>query len=174
MPAARGWTRWYIEKAAPGGQAGFTQIIDNYPGFDEGFTGQEFGRRLVNQARRFGAEVLQAQEVTTIRTNGRYREVLTNDGRCYAGRAVLIATGARYRRMNVPGQAEPIGLNVHFCATCDGAFYKGQEVLKHRPGQQRLPRGPVPDQIRHRGDHRHARPPAQGQQVPAREGGRPG
>ena len=118
-----------IEKAAPGGQAGITQVIDNYPGFDEGITGEELGRRLVNQARRFGAEVLQAQEVTTIRTNGRYREVLTNDGSCYAGRAVLIATGARYRRMNVPGEAELIGFNVHFCATCDGAFYKGKEVL---------------------------------------------
>ncbi len=73
--------------------------------------------------------MLQAQEVTTVRTNGRYREVLTADGTCYAGRAVLIATGARYRRLNVPGEAELIGVNVHFCATCDGAFYQGQEVL---------------------------------------------
>jgi glutaredoxin-like protein len=80
-----------IEKAAPGGQAGITQVIDNYPGFDQGITGEEFGRRLVNQARRFGAEVLQAQEVTTIRTKGRYREVLTNDGSCYAGRAEVAA-----------------------------------------------------------------------------------
>jgi len=118
-----------IEKAAPGGQAGITQVIDNYPGFDEGITGEEFARRLTSQTRRFGAEVLQAQEVTTVRTNGRYREVLTADGTCYAGRAVLIATGARYRRLNVPGEAELIGVNVHFCATCDGAFYQGQEVL---------------------------------------------
>ena len=64
-----------------------------------------------------------------LRTNGRYREVLTADGTCYAGNAVLIATGARYRRMNVPGEAELIGVNVHFCATCDGAFYKGKKVL---------------------------------------------
>jgi len=118
-----------IEKATPGGQAGVTQIIENYPGFDEGIAGEEFARRLTNQTRRFGAEVLQAQEVTMIRTNGRYREVLTGDGTCYAGRAVLIATGARYRRMNVPGEEELIGVNVHFCATCDGAFYKGKEVL---------------------------------------------
>jgi thioredoxin reductase (NADPH) len=118
-----------IEKSVPGGQAGVTQIIDNYPGFDEGISGEEFARRLVNQARRFGAELLQAQEVTAIRTNGRYREVLTADDSCYAGRAVLIGTGARYRRLNVPGEEELIGVNVHFCATCDGAFYKDKEVL---------------------------------------------
>jgi thioredoxin reductase (NADPH) len=118
-----------IEKGAPGGQAGVTQIIENYPGFDEGITGDEFARRLTNQTRRFGAEVLQAQEVTMLRTNGRYREVLVTDGTCYAGRAVVVATGARYRRMDVPGEAELIGVNVHFCATCDGAFYKDKEVL---------------------------------------------
>ena len=118
-----------IEKAAPGGQAGITQIIDNYPGFDEGITGDEFARRLTRQAQRFGAEILQAQEVTTFRTNGRYREAWTSDGSRYAGRAILIATGARYRRLHVPGEAELIGINVHFCATCDGAFYQGKEVL---------------------------------------------
>jgi thioredoxin reductase (NADPH) len=64
-----------------------------------------------------------------LRTNGRYREVLVGDGTCYGARAVLIATGAGYRRLNVPGEAELIGVNVHFCATCDGAFYKGKEVL---------------------------------------------
>jgi thioredoxin reductase (NADPH) len=127
--AREGLDTLVIEKGAPGGQAGVTQIIDNYPGFDEGIAGEEFARRLANQARRFGAEILQAQEVTTLRANARYREVLTADGTCYAGSAVLIATGARYRRMNVPGEAELIGVNVHFCATCDGAFYQGKDVL---------------------------------------------
>jgi thioredoxin reductase (NADPH) len=118
-----------IEKGASGGQTGITRIIDNYPGFDEGIAGDEFARRLAKQARRFGAEVLQAQEVTMLRTNGRYREVLTADGTFYAGNAVLVTTGARYRRLNVPGEAELIGINVHSCATCDGAFYKDKEVL---------------------------------------------
>jgi thioredoxin reductase (NADPH) len=127
--AREGLDTLVIEKGAPGGQAGITQIIDNYPGFDEGIAGEEFARRLAKQARRFGAEILQAQEVTMLRTNGRYREVLTADGTCYAGSAVLIATGASYRRMNVPGEADLIGVNVHFCATCDGAFYQGKDVL---------------------------------------------
>jgi thioredoxin reductase (NADPH) len=112
-----------------GGQAGVTQIIENYPGFVEGISGQEFGERLAQQSRRFGAELLLTQAVSGLRVNGRYREVLTSDGHCYGARAVLIATGARYRRLEVPGEEELIGVNVHFCATCDGAFYKGKELL---------------------------------------------
>ena len=127
--AREGFDTLVIEKAAPGGQASTTQVIDNFPGFDEGITGEEFAQRLTNQARRFGVEILQAQEVTMIRTNGRYREVLTADGSCYGSMAVLITTGAHYRRLDVPGEADLIGINIHFCATCDGAFYKDQEVM---------------------------------------------
>ncbi len=118
-----------VEKSAPGGQAGITQIIENFPAFDEGISGEEFARRLTNQAERFGVEILQAQSVSEVRTNGQYREVLTADGSCYGARALLIATGARYRRLNVPGEEELVGVNVHFCATCDGAFYRDKEVL---------------------------------------------
>lgn len=118
-----------IEKSAPGGQVGITQIIENFPGFDEGISGEEFARRLTNQAKRFGVEILQAQEVIDIHTNGRYREVLTADDNCYAAPAVLIAAGARYRRLDVPGEENLIGVNIHFCATCDGAFYRGKDVL---------------------------------------------
>ena len=118
-----------IEKSTPGGQASVTQLIENVPGFDEGISGADFARRLTNQARRFGVEILQAQEVTDIRLNGQYREVLTADGSVYAAKAALIATGARYRRLGVPGEDDLIGINIHFCATCDGAFYKGKDVL---------------------------------------------
>jgi thioredoxin reductase (NADPH) len=118
-----------IEKGAPGGQAGVTQLMDNFPGFDQGITGEEFARRLTNQARRFGVEILQAQQVTALRTSGQYRELVTATGSVYGTRAILLATGARYRRLNVPGEDELIGINVHFCATCDGPFYRGKDVL---------------------------------------------
>jgi thioredoxin reductase (NADPH) len=72
---------------------------------------------------------MQAQEVSSIQQNGDYWEVNTNDGQCYCTKAVLLATGARYRRLGIPGEDELIGINVHFCATCDGAFYKGKKVL---------------------------------------------
>jgi thioredoxin reductase (NADPH) len=118
-----------IEKAGLGGQAGITQTLDNFPGFDEGIAGAEFAERLGRQAKRFGVEILQAQEVSQVAKNGQYFNVTTGDGSAYGARAVLLCSGARYRRMEVPGEDELIGTNIHFCATCDGAFYKGKKVL---------------------------------------------
>jgi len=139
--AREGLDTLIIEKGAPGGQAGVTKVIDNFPGFDEGISGDEFAERLTNQAERFGVEILGAQTVTEIRLNGQYREVLTEDGSCYAGKAVLLATGARYRRLGIPGERELIGMNVHFCATCDGAFYKGDDVFVIGGGNSGLEEG---------------------------------
>ena len=118
-----------IEKSALGGQAGSTEKMDNFPGFDEGISGAEFAERLGRQARRFGAELLEAQDVAEVSREGRYFCVTTADGSQYGAKAVLFSTGAHYRRMNVPGEEDLIGINVHFCATCDGAFYKDKKVL---------------------------------------------
>jgi thioredoxin reductase (NADPH) len=118
-----------IEKAGLGGQAGVTQVLENYPGFDEGITGAEFGDRLGWQARRFGVEIMQANQVEAVFPQGPYLCAVTADEVEYGARAMLLATGARYRRLNVPGEDDLIGVNVHFCATCDGAFYKGKKVL---------------------------------------------
>jgi thioredoxin reductase (NADPH) len=117
-----------IEKSGLGGQAGVTERLDNFPGFPDGIGGGEFADRLAQQARRFGVEMLQAQEVTTLRAEDESRYVTTGDGAEYGARAVLIATGSTYRRLGVPGEDELIGAGVHFCATCDGPFYKGQHV----------------------------------------------
>lgn len=118
-----------IEKSGIGGQAGITERLDNFPGFDEGIPGAEFADRLGRQAQRFGAEILQAQNVTDIRRDGQFMRVTTGDGTEYGSHAVLLATGARYRRLGVPGERDLIGVNIHFCATCDGAFYKDKKVL---------------------------------------------
>jgi thioredoxin reductase (NADPH) len=118
-----------IERSGLGGQVGVTQQMDNFPGFDEGITGAEFADRMVRQARRFGVEILQANDVSHIVSQPPYLCVNTEDGTEYGARAVLIATGARYRRLNVPGEDNLIGSYVHFCATCDGAFYKGKKIL---------------------------------------------
>jgi thioredoxin reductase (NADPH) len=117
-----------IERAAFGGQAAGTEKLDNMPGFPEGISGIEFSERLRQQAARFGAELLQAQEVTEISTHNNYHCVKTSDGSQYSAHALLIATGGRYKRLNVPGENEYIGAGVHFCATCDGPFYKGKRV----------------------------------------------
>lgn len=118
-----------IERAGLGGQAGITQTLDNFPGFDEGIPGAEFAARLTRQAQKFGAEILQAQDVVSIEQDGQYQCVRTADGSEYGATAVLLATGARYRRLGIPGEDDLIGSNVHFCATCDGAFYRGKKVL---------------------------------------------
>lgn len=124
-----GYDTLVIEKGGLGGQVGVTHTMDNFPGFDAGVTGAEFAERLGRQARRFGAEILQAQQVVSIAPDGPYLRVTTADQMSYTSKAVLLATGARYRRLGVPGESNLIGINVHFCATCDGAFYKDKKVL---------------------------------------------
>ncbi len=118
-----------IEKAGLGGQAGITQTLDSFPGFDRGIRGSDFAQRLARQARKFGVEILQAQEVLEINRDGQYLIAETGSDVHYHSRAILLATGAHYRRLKVPGEEELIGISVHFCATCDGAFYKGRKVL---------------------------------------------
>jgi len=117
-----------IERAAFGGQAAATEKLDNFPGFPDGVLGGEFAARLRQQAQRFGVELLQAQDVTHIHSHDNYHCVDTASGDEYSAAAVLITTGSRYKRLDVPGESDYIGAGVHFCATCDGPFYKGKEI----------------------------------------------
>ncbi|MDP9181014.1 MAG: thioredoxin-disulfide reductase [Chloroflexota bacterium] len=118
-----------IERGGVGGQAGITERLDNFPGFPEGISGSEFADRLRQQAERFGVEILQAQEVTEVSLDDEYRCVKTSDGKEYSCWAVLLALGSTYRRLEIPGEDDFIGAGVHFCATCDGPFYRDKEVL---------------------------------------------
>jgi thioredoxin reductase (NADPH) len=127
--AREGISTLVIERAGVGGQAGVTERLDNFPGFPEGITGAEFADRLRRQAERFGVEILQAQEVTEVAEDGEYKVVRTADGSEYSSWAVLLALGSTYRRLDVPGEMDFIGAGVHFCATCDGAFYRDRDVL---------------------------------------------
>ncbi len=118
-----------LERGGVGGQAAITERLDNFPGFPEGVSGAEFADRLRAQAERFGVEIVSAQEATSISRDGDYCVVRTADGSEYGCWAILLATGSTYRRLGVPGEEDFIGAGVHFCATCDGPFYKGKEVL---------------------------------------------
>jgi thioredoxin reductase (NADPH) len=117
-----------IERAAFGGQAAGTEKLDNMPGFPDGVAGLDFSQRLRRQSERFGVELLEAQEVAEIYHQDNYHCVKTNDGSRYSANVLLIATGSRYKRLNVPGESDYLGAGVHFCATCDGPFYKGKRV----------------------------------------------
>ena len=127
--AREGMDTLIIERSAVGGQAGSTEQIENYPGFSKGVHGAELADEMKAQAERFGVEILPARGVTGIGSEGEYRMVRTDGGDEYCSRAILLATGSRYRRLGVPGEEDFIGAGIHFCATCDGPFYKGQEMV---------------------------------------------
>lgn len=118
-----------IEQAGLGGQAATTQVIDNFPGFDQGISGQEFAERLELQARRFNTDIIQGEQIIDILREGQYLLVKSINQKNYIARAVLVATGSRYKRLNIPGEEDLIGYHVHFCATCDAPFYKDKDVL---------------------------------------------
>jgi thioredoxin reductase (NADPH) len=127
--AREGLDTLLVERSGLGGQVGLSQWMENFPGFDEGITGVDFADRLVRQARRFGVEILQATQIEDLFPQKSYICSLTGSGSEYGSRATLLATGAHYRMLNVPGEEDLIGSHIHFCATCDGAFYKGKKLL---------------------------------------------
>jgi thioredoxin reductase (NADPH) len=126
--AREGLDTLVIERAAPGGQAAITERLENVPGFAEGIEGAVFAAQLRKQTERFGVEILQAAEVVRFHSHDNYHCVDMADGSEYSAHAVLLATGSRYRRLGVPGEDDFVGAGIHFCATCDGPFYKGQPV----------------------------------------------
>jgi thioredoxin reductase (NADPH) len=117
-----------IERGGFGGQAGLTERLDNFPGFPEGITGAEFADRIADQARRFGVELLSA-EAESIAVDGRYCSVRLANGEEVRAYTLLLAPGSTYRRLGVPGEEDLIGAGVHFCATCNGPFYRGEHLL---------------------------------------------
>ncbi len=120
-----------VDGGSLGGQAGVTERVDNYPGFPDGIEGGELADRFVRQARRYGVEMLEAVSVANLRADQHEGDVaLTlSTGQEISAHAALISTGSSYRRLEVPGEDGLIGSGVHFCATCDGPFYRGSEEL---------------------------------------------
>lgn len=115
-----------IEKGAVGGLAAITDWVDNYPGFSKGISGLDLATELQAQAERFGADIRYG-EVSKISTDGDVKIVETSEGPLKA-KTVLIATGSDYKKLGIPGEAEYYGRGVHYCATCDGAFYRDKKL----------------------------------------------
>ncbi len=119
-----------IEKQVPGGQAGNSPRIENYLGFPAGVSGMDLTRRAVTQARRFGAEIISTQCVANIRVQHMYRVITLDNGKEIVSKAVLLATGAAFRRLQVPGVDEFIGAGVYYgAAYTEAAYYKDQPVF---------------------------------------------
>jgi len=115
------------EKGVIGGMAATTDWIDNYPGFPDGISGLELSDNLRRQAERFGARI-ELADVTNIERGDKHIKIVTTDGDQYA-RAVLIATGSDYKKLDVPGELTYYARGVHYCATCDGAFYRDKKIV---------------------------------------------
>ena len=118
-----------LERSSLGGQAALTDRLDNYPGFPAGLTGSDFGKRLVEQSKRFDVEMISAAEVAKITEEGHDRVVRTEDGAEYRSHAVILAPGNAYKRLGAEGEDDLIGAGIHYCATCDGPFYKGKQIV---------------------------------------------
>ena len=116
-----------LEKLSAGGQMALTTQIDNYPGFPEGIDGFTLGMQMQESAERFGAESVIA-EVESLDLKSEIKVAKTNEGDFY-GRTVVFATGAHHRELGVPGEKELAGRGVHYCAACDGMFYRGKTVV---------------------------------------------
>lgn len=116
-----------FEKGVIGGLAAVTDWIDNYPGFPKGIGGLELADGLREQAERFGADI-RLGEVLEITDEGDLKKLSTTDGDIYA-KAVLIATGSDYKKLGIPGEQEYYARGVHYCATCDGAFYREKRLV---------------------------------------------
>lgn len=116
-----------FERGVVGGLAAVTDKIDNYPGFPEGVEGLTLAQDLQKQAERFGATI-ELGEVTAIHDAGEFKRLETTSGEIRT-RAVLIATGSDYKKIGVPGEEEFYARGVHYCATCDGAFYRDKKLV---------------------------------------------
>lgn len=127
--ASEGLRTVLIERDAPGGQAGTSSQIENYLGFPAGVSGADLARRATIQARRFGAEIISAQDAIEIRRNDPYRITRLSDGSELNGYAVLIASGMEVRQLDVPGVAELVGAGVYYgAALSEASIYRDKHV----------------------------------------------
>ena len=115
-----------VEKLVPGGQVLSTDWVENYPGFPEGISGFDLVDRMRQQAERFGLSIV-SDEVAGVDFSGS-EKVIQGAGQTYRAKSVIIASGAMYKRLGVPGEERLTGRGVSYCATCDGPFYQGQEI----------------------------------------------
>jgi thioredoxin reductase (NADPH) len=116
-----------IEKGVIGGLAAITDIVENYPGFAEGVSGLELAQSFQKQAERFGAAI-ELGEVRNLKQSGKNLIVETENNQ-HLAKVVLIATGSDYKKLGIPGEQEYYGRGVHYCATCDGAFYRDKRLV---------------------------------------------
>ncbi len=128
-----------LEKKNIGGNAALTEKIENYPGFTN-ISGSKLMQKMAEQAETYGAIIETGVEVKDIAKNNNTFTVFTNMGKYYS-KTIILALGSTYRKLNIPLENELIGAGIHFCATCDGAFYRDKEILVIGGGNSALEEG---------------------------------
>ncbi|MDE1889025.1 MAG: thioredoxin-disulfide reductase [Planctomycetota bacterium] len=128
-----------FEKQYLGGQLVGTDLIENYPGFPEVISGVDLTQRMEAQAKRFGVEIRYEEVLKLSLENG--LKVVTTDIDAYASHVVVLASGAEPKKLGVPGEKEFYGKGVSYCATCDGAFFKGKDVVVIGGGDSAITEG---------------------------------
>ncbi len=116
-----------LDSGVGGGQIANAGLVENYPGFPDGITGLELAETLKKHAENAGVKINMLEPVTTIKKNGEKFIIETGKDQ-YRAKAVIVATGLVHRKLGVPGEKELSGRGVSYCATCDGAFFKGKHV----------------------------------------------
>lgn len=126
--AARGNMKTLIlEKLIPGGQLNNTSDVENYPGMDH-MTGPQISQAMEEQTKRFGCEIINNCNISNVEISPEKKIVYSDKG-VFSAKALIIATGSEYRKLNVPGEKDYAGKGVSYCAVCDGAFFKEKELV---------------------------------------------
>jgi len=115
-----------IERGIPGGQMANTEEVENYPGFEH-ILGPELSTKMFDHAKKFGAEYAYGDVKEII--DGEAFKIIKAGGKEYKARAIIITTGAEYRKMGIPGESDLTGRGVSYCAVCDGAFFRKKELV---------------------------------------------
>jgi thioredoxin reductase (NADPH) len=128
-----------LEKSTIGGNAFLTEKIENYPGF-QSISGPKLMEKMEEQAKTYGAVIKTGEEVLDIEKKGNMFEIKTKST-TYFGKTVVLSTGSTYRKLGIPNEEELIGSGIHFCATCDGAFYRDKDIIIVGGGNSALEEG---------------------------------
>ncbi|HYB68467.1 MAG TPA: FAD-dependent oxidoreductase [Candidatus Acidoferrales bacterium] len=124
-----------LDAGVAGGKASEAHNIENFPGFEEGIKGRELTEKMRKQAVRFGAKIIETEEVVGLDLNGAIKRATTRK-RTYLSRAVIIATGTQKRKLRVPGETEFLGRGVSYCVVCDGPFFRNAGAAVIGNGQE--------------------------------------
>jgi thioredoxin reductase (NADPH) len=129
-----------LEKLTPGGTAATTEWIENYPGFPEGIAGADLMKKMEEQAKKFGLQIIPTKEVLSVDLKNKIKTIKAEDGE-YKTKVVIIATGTEPKKLNIPGEDKFRGRGVSYCATCDGPFFKDKDIVVIGAGNSGIQEG---------------------------------